>query len=134
MIDHVSITVTDLDRSGRFYDAVLGALGYPRVNTSEHSIGYGQRNSADDFSHCYISIVKAPSVVTDRRHWAFAASDHSRVDAFHGAALVAGGTDDGRPGLRPHYHADYYGAFVRDPDGNRIEAVCHARTGPHADR
>jgi catechol 2,3-dioxygenase-like lactoylglutathione lyase family enzyme len=127
MIDHVSITVTDLARAGRFYDAIMGALGHSRVGASDRWIGYGQRNGADDFSHSYISIFATASVAADRRHWAFKASSRARVDAFHAAALAAGGTDDGPPGLRPDYHANYYGAFVRDPDGNRIEAVCHAR-------
>ena len=68
---------------------------------------------------------ESANVVADRRHWAFRAASRAAVDAFHAAALRAGGRDDGAPGLRPDYHAAYYAAFVLDPDGNRIEAVCH---------
>jgi catechol 2,3-dioxygenase-like lactoylglutathione lyase family enzyme len=125
MIDHASITVTDLERAGRFYDAVMAALGHPRVKSSARAIGYGRRKRADEPGEAYISIVKSDAVAADRRHWAFVASDRAGVDRFHRAALEAGGTDDGAPGLRPQYHPHYYGAFVRDPDGNRIEAVCH---------
>ena len=123
MIDHVSITVRDLESAGRFYDAVMAALGHARVTASRLAIGYGPRKTGDD--RAYISVVKSEGVVTDRRHWAFVARDRSAVDRFHQAAIEAGGRDDGPPGLRPDYHPHYYGAFVTDPDGNRLEAVCH---------
>lgn len=130
MLDHVSITVGDLDRAARFYDAVMAALGYPCVYRLEEAIGYGLRNRAEDDSRSYLTVRASPNVVPDRRHWAFRASSRATVDAFHVAALRSGGRDDGRPGLRPEYHAAYYAAFVLDPDGNRIEAVCHrAETG-----
>lgn len=125
MIDHLSITVTDLARAGRFYDAVMAALGHPKVKHGEVSIGYGVRRRADRDEGPYISIVRAAQVVADRRHWAFAAPSRAAVEAFHAAALAQGGKDDGAPGLRADYHAHYYGAFVTDPDGNRLEAVCH---------
>jgi catechol 2,3-dioxygenase-like lactoylglutathione lyase family enzyme len=125
MIDHLSITTTDLDRAQLFYDAVLGALGHPRVNRRANAIGYGVRERGPD-APAYISIyLCTASLVPDNRHWAFRARSRSEVRAFHQAALAHGGTDDGAPGLRPNYHPDYYGAFVRDPDGNRIEAVTH---------
>jgi catechol 2,3-dioxygenase-like lactoylglutathione lyase family enzyme len=73
----------------------------------------------------YISIVLGGAIAADRRHWAFAAGDRAAVIAFHAAALSSGGRDDGAPGLRPDYQAHYFAAFVRDPDGNRLEAVCH---------
>ena len=125
LIDHVSITVRDLERAGRFYNAVLEALGYPRVTASEARIGYGVRKRSEDDRQAYISVVKSDHVVADRRHWAFVAPDRRAVERFHAAGLAGGGRDDGAPGLRPAYHAHYYAAFLLDPDGNRIEAVCH---------
>jgi len=127
MIDHLSITTTDLDRAQAFYDAVLGALGYPRVNRRAEAIGYGVRDRSPD-APPYISIYRCTGeFVPDNRHWCFRAKSRAAVRAFYQAALANGGSDDGAPGLRPHYHPDYYGAFVRDPDGNRIEAVTHQR-------
>ena len=125
MIDHLSITTTDLDRAQAFYDPVLAALGYPRVNRRPHAIGYGVRDRGPD-APAYISVyLTRETLVPDNRHWAFRAPSRAAVRAFHAAALKHGGTDDGVPGLRPNYHEHYYGAFVRDPDGNRIEAVTH---------
>ena len=129
MIDHVSITVTDLDRAARFYGAVMAALGYPKVKHTETSLGYGVRRRADVDEGPYISVNRSDRVVPDRRHWAFVAPSRAAVEAFHAAALDNGGGDDGAPGLRTDYHAHYYGAFVTDPAGNRLEAVCH-RPGP----
>ena len=127
MIDHLSITTTDLDRAQAFYDAALGALGYPRVNRRAEAIGYGVRDRGPD-APPYISIYRCTGkLVPDKRHWCFRAPNRAAVRAFHQAALANGGSDDGPPGLRPNYHPDYYGAFVRDPDGNRIEAVTHQR-------
>ncbi|MBB3769680.1 catechol 2,3-dioxygenase-like lactoylglutathione lyase family enzyme [Angulomicrobium tetraedrale] len=126
MLDHVSITVADLARALPFYDAVMAALGVPCVRRSADSIGYGARNGPDDDSHSYISVVATRgTVVADNRHWCFRAPTRAAVDGFHAAALAHGGRNDGAPGLRPDYHPAYYAAFVRDPDGNRIEAVCH---------
>ncbi|TXL70695.1 VOC family protein [Vineibacter terrae] len=120
MLDHVSITTGDLDRAQRFYDAVMAALGYPRVYRSDRGIGYGERGAAGG----YISVYLSDAVVADKRHWAFRAPSRAEVRAFHAAALAQGGREDGPPGLRPDYAPTYYAAFVRDPDGNRIEAVC----------
>lgn len=125
MIDHLSITTTDLDRAQAFYDAALGALGCPRVNRRIDAIGYGERERGPD-APPYISVyLSTGSLSPDNRHWAFRAQTRAAVRAFHAAALRSGGTDDGSPGLRPTYDPDYYGAFVRDPDGNRLEAVTH---------
>ncbi|HJQ60255.1 MAG TPA: VOC family protein [Vineibacter sp.] len=120
MLDHVSITTTDLDRAQQFYDATMSALGYPRVYRTAQGIGYGERGAASG----YISVFLGDRVVADRRHWAFRAPSRAAVRVFHAAALSHGGSDDGAPGLRPHYDATYYTAFVLDPDGNRLEAVC----------
>jgi catechol 2,3-dioxygenase-like lactoylglutathione lyase family enzyme len=125
MLDHVSITVTDLARAAQFYDAIMAALGYPCVYRLDDVIGYGIRNTADDDSHSYLKIARSGDPTGGARHWALRARDRDGVVAFYEAALAAGGRDDGRPGLRPDFHASYFAAFVLDPDGNRIEAVCH---------
>jgi len=121
MIDHISIAVSDLARAEQFYAAALGALGMAKLRGwPGAAIGFGKKypefwiNRRDGMSR-----VAADSGV----HICLRAGDTAAVDAFHAAALAAGGTSDGAPGLRPHYHARYYAAFIRDPDGNRIEAV-----------
>lgn len=129
MLDHVSITVSDLERATAFYGAVMNALGYPEVVRSDSKIGYGVRCGPDDRDGSYISVILTDRIVPDNRHWCFKAPSRAAVDRFHRDAIAAGGYDDGRPGLRTHYHEAYYAAFVLDPDGNRIEAVCHAREG-----
>ncbi len=125
VLDHVSITVRDLERSGAFYDAIMDALGYPCVYRRDDAIGYGLRSSADDDGHSYLTIVLEDDHVGGRRHWALRAHSRGAVVAFHRAALRSGGRDDGPPGPRPEYHPAYFAAFVLDPDANRIEAVCH---------
>jgi catechol 2,3-dioxygenase-like lactoylglutathione lyase family enzyme len=126
MLDHISITVYYLARAATFYDAVFAALGHPCVRRDANVLGYGLRNRPDDDSHTYISIrATGHPISADRRHWCFRAASRLAVDAFHAAGLAAGGRDDGAPGLRPDYHEAYYAAFLIDPDGNRIEAVCH---------
>ncbi len=126
MLDHVSITVSDLPRAARFYDAVMAALGVPCVWREEAAIGYGLRNDAEDDGHTYLTIRATGTVIAaDRRHWCFRAPDRAAVDAFHLAGIAHGGADDGAPGLRRHYHAHCYAAFLLDPDGNRVEAACH---------
>ncbi len=126
MLDHVSITVSDLARSAPFWDAVMAALGVPCVVRRERQLGYGTRNRAGDDRHSYISVYESGApVVADNRHWCFRAPIRAAVDAFHAAGLSAGGRCDGPPGLRADYHPTYYAAFLRDPDGNRVEAVCH---------
>lgn len=127
MLDHVSITVSDLARSAPFWEPVMAALGVPCVARDERRIGYGARNRPGDDGHTYLSVCAGtgPTVVADNRHWCFRAPTRAAVDAFHAAGLASGGRCDGPPGLRPHYHPEYYAAFLLDPDGNRIEAVCH---------
>jgi catechol 2,3-dioxygenase-like lactoylglutathione lyase family enzyme len=126
VIDHVSITVPDLAIAARFYDAVMAALGVPAVGRDETWLGYGLRADAAHPGRSYLSIrAGAAPDATPRRHWCFKAPDHAAVDRFWRAGLDAGGADGGAPGLRPHYHPHYYAAFLRDPAGNLIEAVCH---------
>ena len=105
----------------------MTALGHACVVRKDHQLGYGTRNGPARDGHCYISVFpsRGPALVPDNRHWCFAAPDRATVDAFHAAGLAQGGSCDGPPGPRADYHAGYYAAFLRDPDGNRIEAVHH---------
>jgi catechol 2,3-dioxygenase-like lactoylglutathione lyase family enzyme len=120
MLDHVTIGVTDFARATAFYDRALRPLGIERLyRAAGASAGYGRNRKA----FFWIGVRDA---VTSGAHIAFAAADRATVDAFHAAALAGGGRDNGAPGLRPDYHPDYYGAFVLDPDGHNIEAVCRA--------
>lgn len=125
MLDHVSIAVTDLPRAARFYDAIMGALAVPCVWREQAAVGYGRRNSPVDDTSTYLTIRLGAAPADAACHWCFRAPDRSSVRAFHAAGLANGGVDDGEPGLRPHYHHGYFAAFLRDPDGNRVEAVCH---------
>jgi catechol 2,3-dioxygenase-like lactoylglutathione lyase family enzyme len=125
MLDHVSISVRDLAAAAPFYDAALGALGHAPLPADGDRLRYGTRNSAEDDGHTYLSVVEGADGAGATRHWAFRAITRGQVDAFYAAALAAGGSDDGPPGPRSEYHPDYYAAFVRDLDGNRLEAVCH---------
>jgi catechol 2,3-dioxygenase-like lactoylglutathione lyase family enzyme len=125
VLDHVSITVSNIARAESFYDAVFAALGVARVISEPNRIGYGERARADHPDLTYLSVRVGETVRVQGRHWAFKAATREAVDAFHAAGIAAGGRDEGAPGLRPHYHESYYAAFLLDPDGNRIEAVCH---------
>ncbi|MBV8753439.1 MAG: VOC family protein [Hyphomicrobiales bacterium] len=120
MIDHVSLGVADLDRAARFYEAVLGAVGFAKLEVRPATIGFGKRYPEFWLNH-------RPSmgaVPTDTGvHVCVRARTAEAVDAFHRTALAAGGVCEGAPGVRPHRTGGYYAAFVRDLDGNRIEAV-----------
>jgi catechol 2,3-dioxygenase-like lactoylglutathione lyase family enzyme len=118
MLDHLGLPVSEYAKSKRFYESVLAPLGYEVImEFGASTAGLGAAGKPD----FWISQGAAGGPV----HVAFASPDRSTVDAFHKAALAAGGSDNGAPGLRPEYHPSYYGAFVLDPDGNNIEAVCH---------
>jgi catechol 2,3-dioxygenase-like lactoylglutathione lyase family enzyme len=127
MIDHLSIGVGDLARSRAFYDAVLAPLGYRRVYDFDEGSGYGRdephplKEQALPFWILQHRTVKANLGL----HICFSAPSREAVDAFHAAALAAGGLDNGKPGPRPQYHANYYAAFAFDLDGHKIEAVRH---------
>ncbi|MEM7520299.1 MAG: VOC family protein [Pseudomonadota bacterium] len=125
MIDHITFGVTDFDRSTAFYTAAFAPLGVTRLFDvpPEHTGGTKITGYGDDRPWFWLAQERA---TTGMLHIALRAASRAEVDAFHAAALQAGGQDHGAPGVRPHYHADYYGAFVRDPDGHNIEAVCHA--------
>jgi catechol 2,3-dioxygenase-like lactoylglutathione lyase family enzyme len=127
LLDHVSIGVPDLDAARPFYDAIMSVLGARKVYDRPDAIGYGERCSADDLHSTCLAIYRDPApIAASRRHWCFKASTRAQVDEFHENGLAAGGRSDGEPGLRPHYHQHYYGAFLLDPAGNTVEAVCHA--------
>lgn len=129
LIDHLSITVRDLGRTRAFYIAIMAALGARIAYEREDAIGFGERNRPGDDGHTYISLFQSPEAAADaRRHWCFRADSAARVQAFHLAGLAAGGQDAGPPGLRPHYHPQYYAAFLLDPEGNKVEAVFHHGT------
>jgi catechol 2,3-dioxygenase-like lactoylglutathione lyase family enzyme len=118
MLDHISINVTDLDHSKSFYLGALAPLDYEIAGEFPGAVGFRNPTSMWEFS------LREEKSVTPM-HVAFGVSERSLVDAFYSAAIAAGGTDNGGPGLRPHYHENYYAAFVLDPDGNNVEAVCH---------
>lgn len=125
MIDHVSLAVRDYARSRAFYDAALAPLGAGvRMQVSaEETRGHPSAGYGVDRPEFWIGLGGTAAGPT---HVAFMAASRALVDAFYTAALAAGGQDNGAPGVRAHYHPDYYGAFVLDPDGNNVEAVCHA--------
>ncbi|MGA7940565.1 MAG: VOC family protein [Bradyrhizobium sp.] len=120
MIDHISVGVSDLERSARFYEATLAPLGLEKLVTRPTTVGFGKR-----YPELWINLRPGmPPVVSESGcHICLRAKSESEVDAFHKEALGAGGESDGVPGLRPHDRVRYYAAFIRDPDGNRIEAV-----------
>jgi catechol 2,3-dioxygenase-like lactoylglutathione lyase family enzyme len=121
MIDHVSIAVRDLAKGEQFYAAVLAPLGFAKLKEwPGAAIGFGKK-----YPEFWINRREAMERVAEDSgvHICLRAPDVASVDAFHAAALKEGGASDGEPGPRPHYHEGYYAAFVRDPDGNRIEAV-----------
>ncbi|HSZ91432.1 MAG TPA: VOC family protein [Acetobacteraceae bacterium] len=121
MIAHVSIGARDIARARRFYDAALKPLGYDCLSSDEGSLGYGAEGP--DF-WVYGTAHPVPADERSGLHICFAAPDRASVDAFHKAALNAGGADNGTPGLRVDYGPNYYAAFAVDPDGYRIEAWC----------
>jgi catechol 2,3-dioxygenase-like lactoylglutathione lyase family enzyme len=120
MLDHVGFTVSDYERSKAFYSTALAPLGMTLLmEPMEAAAGFGK-----DGKPVFWIETRGPALEGDL-HVAFAVDDRATVDAFHAAALEAGGTDNGAPGVREIYHPHYYGAYVLDPDGNNIEAVCH---------
>ncbi len=125
MIDHTGVAVSDFEKSKAFYNTSLAAIGYALIMELPASVtghadvaGFGEPPKPDFW-------INSGSPNVPPIHIAFRVQSRAIVDAFYKAAIAAGGTDNGAPGLRPHYHPNYYGAFVRDPDGHNIEAVCH---------
>jgi catechol 2,3-dioxygenase-like lactoylglutathione lyase family enzyme len=124
MIDHVSVAVRDLAASARFYEAVLAPLGFSKLESRAATVGFG-KTYPEFWINLRTGLASQPA--DSGAHVCFRARSTELVDAFHAAALAAGGGDDGAPGLRPQHGAGYYAAFIRDPDGNRIEAVTFVR-------
>ena len=122
MLDHVSLGVRELARAIAFYDAALAPLGAVRVWTKDHGAGYGLPGGEDRIA---LFAFDAATAAGPGTHLALTAPSAPAVDAFYAAALAHGGRDEGPPGLRPKYGGGYHAAFVRDPDGNKLEAVCH---------
>jgi len=120
LLHHISLPVSDLEASKRFYDAALGALGYRCVYADETFVGYGVEDGEDKLA----LKLSAPAMAAGEGfHLALAAPSRAAVDAFHAAAIAQGATDNGAPGPRAHYGPSYYACFVIDPDGHRLEAV-----------
>lgn len=126
MLDHIGISASDFEASRHFYEAALAPLGIslvmevtPEQSGSYHGLGMGKGSKP------FFWLGNGGAKGTGG-HIAFAAGTRAEVDAFYAAAMASGGTDNGPPGIRAHYHPNYYGAFVLDPDGTNIEAVCHA--------
>ena len=134
MIDHIGFAVSDYERAKAFYVKALAPLGYVLIMevpaegnpSGAPAAGFGEGGKPDFW-------IGAEGGIDKPLHVAFQTRDRASVDAFHKAALAAGGRDNGAPGLRPHYHANYYGAFVFDPDGNNIEAVFHGPVNKSAE-
>jgi len=123
VLDHAGVEVSDFDVSRAFYERALEPLGFSvQIDFGEQfkALGLGVPGRPSFW-------IRASGKPSGPIHVAFHATDRERVNRFHEAALAAGGSDNGAPGLREHYHPNYYGAFVLDPDGNNIEAVCHNR-------
>ncbi len=123
MYSHTTLGTNDIEKAALFYDAVLGALGHKRMGTYEKAIGYGTDQSEQIW-------ILSPFDGDDAQPGngamvAFIASDRSAVENVYQTALDYGGTEEGAPGLRPDYHENYYGAYMRDPDGNKLCVVCH---------
>src|SRR5918992_1591315 len=117
MLDHLGIGASDLAVSRRFYEQALAPLDYEVLMEFPGVVGFGAAGKPDFWLQ--------EGTPGESLHVAFLAPDRSKVDAFHAAGLAAGGRDNGAPGVREHYHPTYYGAYVLDPDGNNVEAVCH---------
>lgn len=124
MFSHVTLGTNDWDRARPFWLAVMGVLGQPVMFERPGGIAFGTPTGPKTFIGPTFD--QHPAAPGNGVHIAFFAANREVVDAFHAAALAHGGSDEGAPGLRPHYHPNYYGAYVRDPDGNKLQAVCHA--------
>lgn len=129
MFDHISVGVSDLDRSVAFYDAALSPLGYVRLWMQPRAAGYGVPGFTGEAPFAIIRFGDEMRGPEPGLHLAFAAQSREAVDGFHAAGVAHGGTCDGPPGIREHYNPGYYAAFVVDPDGHRLEAVRHEPIG-----
>lgn len=127
MFSHVTLGTNDWASAKPFWQGVMAALGQPVFFEHDRGIAFGEPTGPKIFVGPTFD--GKPATYGNGTHVAFVAKDRATVDAFHAAALEHGGSDEGAPGLRPHYHQNYYGAYVRDPDGNKLQAVCHSKHG-----
>jgi catechol 2,3-dioxygenase-like lactoylglutathione lyase family enzyme len=127
MFSHITLGVTDLGRAEKFYDAIMGVLEHPVLFKVDQALCYGTATGEKLF--VLFPYDGKPAHPGNGVHAAFKTDSRAKVDAFYRAALENGGTDEGPPGLRTYYHPNYYGAYVRDPDGNKLQAVCHRKDG-----
>ncbi|MGE3689914.1 MAG: VOC family protein [Novosphingobium sp.] len=126
MFSHVTLGCDDHDRARSFWMAVMDVLGHPLMMDREGCIAFGEADGPKTF--VVTPFNRAPAMPGNGVHVAYIVPTRAQVDAFHAAALAHGGSDEGPPGLR-RYHANYYAAYVRDPDGNKLQAVCHSPAG-----
>lgn len=127
MFSHVTLGCDDFPRARSFWIAVMEVLGHPILFEHERGIAFGLPSGSKTFVGPAFD--GRPAAPGNGIHVAYIVASREMVDAFHAAALANGGSDEGAPGLRPHYHPNYYGAYVRDPDGNKLQAVCHSPRG-----
>ncbi len=127
MFSHVTLGTNDWQRARPFWLAVIEVLGHPVMFEREGGIAFGLPAGPKTFVGPLFDGLEARA--GNGVHVAYLVKDRATVDAFHAAAMAHGGTDEGAPGLRPQYHPNYYGAYVRDPDGNKLQAVCHSPSG-----
>ena len=127
MFSHITLGTNDWPKAKAFYQAITTALDLPLFMEREHGAAWGEAIGPKLFVGPAFD--GQPATTGNGTHVAFLAKSRAAVDEFYAAALAQGGTDEGAPGLRPHYHPNYYGAYVRDPDGNKLQAVCHSAKG-----
>jgi catechol 2,3-dioxygenase-like lactoylglutathione lyase family enzyme len=127
MFSHVTLGTNDWDKARPFWLAVMEVLGHPILFEHVGGIAFGEAAGPKTFIGPTFD--GEPARPGNGVHVAYIVHSRATVDAFHAAALAHGGSDEGAPGLRPHYHPNYYGAYARDPDGNKLQAVCHSREG-----
>lgn len=127
MYSHVTLGIDDFETSEPFYDAIMAVLGHPHLMRQSDGKGYGTPTGPKLFIGPAFD--GQPMSAGNGTHLAFIVRERETVDAFYAVALAHGGTDEGAPGLRPQYHPHYYGAYVRDPEGNKLQAVCHSGAG-----
>ena len=129
ILSHITLGVSDIARATAFYDAVLSELGIARGKSGDGFAGWGSPHECGLLHHA--SIQRQPASVGNGVSVSFLAPTRDAVDRFHAKAMALGATDEGKPSVRSHYHANYYAAYLRDPDGNKIAAVCHDAMTTH---
>ena len=125
-ISHITLGTNDREKAARFYDAVLGSIGFSRLPKPADKPPAYVKGGGFPIIYIYTPFDGEPATAGNGSHVAFIADTKAQVQAFHREALAHGGSDEGSPGPRPHYGPDYYAAYVRDPDGNKLQAVCYA--------